>query len=318
MSVSVMEEAVDQFLDTLSQERSFSENTISAYRNDLAQFRRFAIAPESDEHLAAVSDWSELDDRHLISFLLHLKEREYAASTVARKTAAVKSFSSWLHRTGVTSHDIGKKLTSPRVEKCIPRSITPEEVHRLLEEPVRLTPERPESQRDCAMLEVLYATGLRVTELVSIDHSDVDLDADAIQCRGKNGRTREVTLTLRAHNALETYLNGARGVLAAPDSDPLFVNHRGGRLTRQGFWLILKGYAERIGIDGITPHTLRHSFATHAVRHGADLKQVQQLLGHVSISTTQIYRQLADANPEAAAALVAAENTAQDDPAGSE
>lgn len=311
--MSVMEGSVDQFLDTLSQERAFSENTISAYRNDLAQFRRFAMTPEAEEHLPALSDWSELDERHLVGFLLYLKEREYAASTVARKTAAVKSFSSWLHRTGVTTQDNGKNLSSPRVEKYVPKAITPEEVHRLLEAPIRDTPERPESRRDCAMLEVLYATGLRVTELVSLDHGDVDLEKDTIQCHGKNGRGREVMLTLRAHNALETYLNGARSALAEPDTQPLFVNHRGGRLTRQGFWLILKGYAERIGIDGITPHTLRHSFATHAVRHGADLKQVQQLLGHVSISTTQVYRQLADTNPEAAAALVAAENAAAAD-----
>jgi integrase/recombinase XerD len=157
--------------------------------------------------------------------------------------------------------------------------------------------ETPEALRDRAMLEVLYATGMRVSELVSLDLEDIDPVAGSIRCQGKAGRSRVVPLGQRAVEATQLYLQKAREQIARAETKPLFVNHRGGRLTRQGFWLILKSYAEKAGIEGITPHTLRHSFATHALKKGAELRDVQQLLGHVSISTTQVYRQLANARP---------------------
>jgi integrase/recombinase XerD len=188
------------------------------------------------------------------------------------------------------------------VDKYLPKAISRVDVERLLAEPLRQTPERPESLRDHAMLAVLYATGMRVSELVALDRTDIDAERGAIRCQGKSGRqvtgetrtdgSRVVPLEPRALEAPRLYLEKARHLIAGADAQPLFVNHRGGRLTRQGFWLILKSYARAAGIDDITPHTLRHSFATHALSKGAELKDVQHLLGHASISTTQVYRQL--------------------------
>ena len=152
----------------------------------------------------------------------------------------------------------------------------------------------PESLRDLAMLETLYSSGMRVSELVALDVDDVDLDRMEVRCPGKGGRTRVVPLRKRACESLSSYIAEGRDGFAKSDQPALFVNHRGGRLTRQGFWLILKSYADQAGIADITPHTLRHSFAAHALKNGADLRDVQQLLGHVSISTTQVYRRMAE------------------------
>ncbi len=140
------------------------------------------------------------------------------------------------------------------------------------------------------MIETLYASGMRVSELVALDIDDIDFDINQVACPGKAGRRRQVPLRAQAIEAIDDYLKNGRPSLADPDETALFVNHRGSRLTRQGFWLILKAYAEEAQIENITPHTLRHSFATHALRDGAELRDVQQLLGHVSISTTQVYR----------------------------
>lgn len=289
-----MEDYVEQFLSALETERGFSLNTISAYRNDLHQFNDYLAAPTEADQLERVGDWKELTSSHVGGYLLHLRERSYAASTIARKTAALKSFCSFLHRQGVTTTDFGAALSSPKVDRYVPRSISHDEIDQLLAQPLKEKSTKPEALRDWAMLEVLYATGMRVSELVSLDVIDVDMTQGQAQCQGKAGRGRTVPLSQRSILAVATYLSDARPRMTEQDATPLFVNHRGSRLTRQGFWLILKAYALRAGIDDITPHTLRHSFATHAVRDGADLRDVQQLLGHVSIATTQIYRQLAD------------------------
>jgi integrase/recombinase XerD len=213
---------------------------------------------------------------------------------VARKTAAIKSFCAFLQRERIVTHDLGARVSSPRVDKYVPRAITPDEINRLLEQPtLGAQSARPENIRDRAMLEVLYWSGMRVSELVALDPSDLDLSSGTVRCAGKAGRSRILPLSARAIDAVQGYLADSRPRLAHEEDGPLFVNHRGGRLTRQGFWLILKSYAQKAAIDDITPHTLRHSFATHALSHGAELRDVQQLLGHVSISTTQIYRQLA-------------------------
>jgi integrase/recombinase XerD len=172
--------------------------------------------------------------------------------------------------------------------------MTLEEIERLLAEPSREGEgNRPEAVRDSAMLEVLYSTGMRVSELVSLNLADVNLETKSVRCSGKAGRGRHVPLRENAVAAVERYLDVARPAISLGDEQALFLNHRGSRLTRQGFWLILKSYAERAKIDDITPHTLRHSFATHALKDGYGLRDVQQMLGHVSISTTQVYRRLA-------------------------
>jgi integrase/recombinase XerD len=288
-----MEEMVEQFLAALQAERGFSVNTIAAYRNDLQQFIAYLGAPPEDDHVSAVTFWSDLADSHLNAFLLQLRTRDYAASTVARKTAALKSFCTFLRKQGVMGESIGHNLSSPKVDKYVPKAIDHDQVLRLLEQPVRENPNRPESMRDKAMLEVLYGTGMRVSELVALDVDDANVERREIRCQGKAGRSRTVPLTPRAIEAVTAYCAEARSRLVRDDTKSLFVNHRGGRLTRQGFWLILKSYAERVGIDSITPHTLRHSYAIHALRNGAELRDIQQRLGHVSIATTQVYRELA-------------------------
>ena len=292
-----MEETIDRFLNALQAERGFSPNTIAAYRNDLAQFVAWLRQPPAEDQLDPIDDWRALDDVRLNTYLLHLRGRDYASSTVARKTAAIKSFCAYLQRQGMIPADLGAKMASPRVDKYMPKAISQDEVARLLAQPcVDGADAKPESLRDRAMLEMLYATGMRVSELVALDLDDVDVRTGNVQCTGKARRVRALPLFGSALAATRRYLDSARAHLVRSNETAFFVNHRGGRLTRQGFWLILKSYAQQAGIDEITPHTLRHSFAAHALDHGADLRDVQQLLGHVSISTTQVYRQLARAS----------------------
>lgn len=289
-----MEEQVDAFLSSLQAERQFSPNTIAAYRNDLQQFIGYLGAPPVEDQVSPVTSWSDLTDEHLGAYMLHLRSRSYAPSTVARKTAALKSFSSHLRKEGTVGQDVGAKLSSPKVDKFMPKAMSRDDVARLLEQPTIVSPDRPESIRDRAMLSILYSTGMRVSELVALDLKDLDVAEGNVQCQGKAGRTRVVPVSPQAMHAVTEYLERARGSLTDTESTSLFVNHRGGRLTRQGFWLILKSYAQRAGIDDITPHTLRHSFAAHALGQGAELADIQKQLGHVSISTTQVYRQLAN------------------------
>lgn len=289
-----MQDSVDRFLLVLESERGFSGNTISAYRNDLIQFIGYLQQPPAQDHQTAVAQWTELTDQHLQVYLLYLRERDYAASTVARKTAAIKSFCHFLMNEGIMRADPAANMTSPKVDKYVPRAMSPDEVDRLLAEPKRVADaNRPEAIRDHAMLETLYSTGMRVSELVALDVDDADLENGRVRASGKAGRSRYVPLRPTAIAAIARYLELGRPTIALGDDRALFLNHRGNRLTRQGFWLILKSYAERAGVQDITPHTLRHSFATHALKHGVGLRDVQHMLGHVSISTTQVYRRLA-------------------------
>jgi integrase/recombinase XerD len=286
---------VEAFLDHLERERAFSENTIAAYRNDLNQLVRFLAAPPASLGLAPVVDVAELRDDHLYAFADHLTKRDYASSTVARKMAALKSFASYLHRSEATPELLGRELVVPRVKKARPHAISTAEVELLLQAPLRQQPARPEQVRDLAMLELLYASGLRVSELVSLDLGDLDIDGMTMVLRGKRGAHRTVPLPRRCLKSLQSWLGDPRGAIANRGESAVFVNHRGNRLTRQGFWLILKAYANRVGIASITPHTLRHSFAAHAMERGMELKELQQRLGHVSSVTTQVYQQLTEA-----------------------
>ena len=310
-----MHQDVERFLRVLEAERGFSVNTIFAYRNDLTQFLNFlgndsagesGSEPSEDAGLGPASaaprmspqvqNWNQLTDQDLISYMLFLRSRKYASSTVARKMAAIKSFFNFLIGEGQLRGDPGARMTAPRVDKYTPRSISPSEVERLLQQPAKeggSTARRPEAARDRAMLETLYATGMRVSELVSLDCEDVNLLERRMRCAGHTARERLLPLRESAIEAIDHYLGQARPLLVLREESALFLNHRGNRLTRQGFWLILKSYASKADIADITPHTLRHTFATHALGRGADLREVQQLLGHVSISTTQVYRRMA-------------------------
>lgn len=285
-----MRQEVQSFLNHLSIEKGFSQNTTDAYRNDLLQLANFV------EELAMVQgfepQWSAIDRNLLISYILDLKERNYAPATVARKVAAIKSFFDFLVADGALKSDPTENLSSPKVGKSLPKPLSAAEVEALLEEPAKLS--SLEAKRDKAMLELLYAGGMRVSELVSMNMSHLNLGAGFVRCFGKGSKERIIPIHERAIQALEEYLAKARLLLLRNrGEEALFLNRRGERLTRQGFWLILKAYAKAAGIrKEVTPHTLRHSFATHMLSGGADLRAVQELLGHASISSTQIYTHL--------------------------
>jgi len=226
----------------------------------------------------------------IIAYILHLKEREYAASTVARKVAATKSFFHFLVTEELIGDDPTATLDSPKVKKQLPKAISVEDVELLLTEPAKHS--TPKALRDRAMLELMYATGMRATELVELDIDDVNLPSSCVRVIGKGDKERIIPIHSRAVKAIETYLRKGRlQLLKDPDEKALFLNPRGQRLTRQGLWLIIKYYVEQVGLDhNITPHTLRHSFATHMLEsREATLVDVQQFLGHANISTTQIY-----------------------------
>ncbi len=286
-----MLDRVENFLNYLSVERGAAKNTIDAYRNDLGALARFA--EQRGEGTTLVT---EIDRDLLHAFLADLNQRQYATSTVARKVAAVKSFCAYLLDAGDITSNPTAQIDSPRPPKAIPRPMTTSEVDALLQAP--LERETVESVRDAAMFELMYATGMRVTELVSLDLDSLHLDDSSayVRCLGKGGKERTIPVHANATRALDRYLSTARPALVKKRKQPaLFVNRRSDRLTRQGFWLLLKNYGKAAGIKShITPHTLRHSFATHLLRGGASIRDVQELLGHANVSTTQVYTQLAD------------------------
>jgi integrase/recombinase XerD len=283
-----MKDSVERFLAALQAEKGFSANTVSAYRNDLTQFVGFLL---DQLH---VSSWAEVSSSHLTTYMLILREREYATSTIARKTAAIKSFFAFMVDSGALRFDPSEAVASPRVEKYTPKAMSVQQIQALLAEPGK-RPTSADAVRDQAMLWVLYSTGMRVSELVSLDLDDIDIEARAILCTGKQGRTRTIPLVDPARETLVAYLDGGRDSIArGSDESALFLDHRGNRLTRQGFWLILKKYADDAGVSDVTPHTLRHSFATHQLTQGRDLGDVQRILGHVSIATTQVYQRVAN------------------------
>jgi integrase/recombinase XerD len=286
-----MKERVQDFLIFLETDKGYSDNTVAAYRNDLGQFVRYLETLNEDQ----VSSWSDVTKPVILSYTKHIREeREYTSSTVARKVAAIKSFFHYLVANGLVKDDPTATLDSPKVKKRLPRAISREDVQRLLAEPTKST--SPKAQRDHAILELLYATGMRVTELVSLNVEDLNLASGSVSVGGSkkerdNSKERVVPISARAMQALESYTQRGRlQLLRDPDEKALFLNHRGQRLTRQGLWLIIKRYVEDVGIPGdVTPHTLRHSFATHKLDRGASLQDIQKLLGHANISTTQVY-----------------------------
>ncbi|HEX2922820.1 MAG TPA: site-specific tyrosine recombinase/integron integrase [Chloroflexota bacterium] len=297
-----MKQQVNAFLGYLAAERGLAANTLAAYNNDLNQFAEYLSSRDQTGLELSGSAGSRQDDQgplpdmgrdSVMGFFLHLREKGYTPSTIARKTAAIKSFFHFLASKGYVSEDPTASIDSPRISKSLPRAASVEEIDELLEAPTKVA--SPEAMRDKAMFELLYATGMRVTELVSLNLGDVDIAQGSVQCAGrsagKGARLRVIPVHATAIKAVHDYLDNARPMLVREgDEMALFVNHRGDRLTRQGFWLILKQWAKEAGITTqITPHTLRHSFALHMLRNGVDLRAVQQLLGHAHISTTQIY-----------------------------
>lgn len=275
-----MEEAIERFISALSAQRNSSLNTCGAYRTDLRQLADFVA-----QH--GITSWAEVTPEYISDFVADLRARQYAVTSVARKLAAIKSFFHYLIGSGMLASDPAELLDAPRVQKYLPSVLSMEQVQCLFEV---VQAETPSGQRDLAMLHCLRATGMRVTELVTCDVGQLDLARGHIRCRGRNHRDRMLPLSLEAQRALAAYVEDGRRVLRhRPEEKALFLNHHGQRLTRQGFWLILKNYARMAGIEGITPHALRHSFALDMLSRGMDLRSVQELLGHANISTTQIY-----------------------------
>jgi integrase/recombinase XerD len=280
-----VKEDVKKFLKYLEVEKGFSRNTLEAYENDLNQ-----LAGSLEE--SGITSWEDFNRQTLLSYLTNLKERRYAATTVARKVAAIKSFFGFLVAEGQVKENPTREVPSPRVGKSLPKPISITQARQLLEETEKR--DTPEAKRDKAMLHLLYASGMRVSELVSLNLNDIDTEGGYVRCFGKGGKERLIPIHSQAVTALKDYISQGRPRLkAGVGEEALFLNRRGERLTRQGLWQILKGHAKsaNLGVE-ITPHTLRHSFATHMLSGGADLRSVQELLGHANISTTQVYTHL--------------------------
>lgn len=276
---------IDEFCDALWLEDGLARNTLDSYRRDLVQFRDWLSAQQSKALLAA----SHAD---LLGFLAHKVRRRAKASTTSRELSTLKRFYRYALRQGKITADPTLKIDAPKLPRALPKSLTEADVENLLAAP-RI--EAPLGLRDKTMLETLYASGLRVTELVTLKLPQVSQDMGVVRVMGKGSKERLVPLGEEALAWIRRYLREARpALLSGKASDDLFVTARGGAMTRQAFWHLLKRYAVQAGLNKlISPHTLRHAFATHLLNHGADLRVVQLLLGHSDISTTQIYTHVA-------------------------
>ncbi len=285
-----MKEEINSFLNYLTVEKGFSDNTLDAYRNDLQQLASFAGEEAAKQGL--IPSWENFSRQVMLAYMLNLKERNYAATTIARKVAATRSFFSFLKSESIVKIDPTENMSSPSVGKSLPKPITISQVRQLLEQPAKSN--TLEARRDKAMLELLYASGMRISELVGLNLGDVNTAEGYVRCFGKGNKERIVPIYEQAARLVKEYTEETRPKLAhKKDGVALFLNPRGDRLTRQGFWQKLKEYAKSAGLDAkISPHTLRHSFATHMLSGGADLRAVQELLGHANISTTQVYTHL--------------------------
>lgn len=291
-----MEEQLSNFLDHLQAEYKYSANTTAAYKNDLSQFILFLQNGRFSAHA-----WEDVSPEIVEAYVNHLQTQDYASSSVARKVAAVKSFFNYLFARGDIKENPTTGIDSPKVKKRLPKTLSAEDIERLLDAPRQKN--TPKHLRDTALLTILYNTGMRVTEVVSLRLSDVDLEQKVLHCEGKDESARELPLDAETEASIADYLeNGRQYLVKNKDEDALFLNHRGQQLTRQGLWLIIKAYAKKVKLSGeVTPHTLRHSFAAHKLESGSNLQEVQRLLGHANISTTQIYTQLTEDTEKIAA-----------------
>ncbi|MCP2619590.1 site-specific tyrosine recombinase XerD, partial [Candidatus Aminicenantes bacterium AC-335-K20] len=268
---------IKSFLDYLSIEKGLSSNTIQSYRRDLEKLKLFLEKKCSIEKATG---------KDISNFIQHLGKLNLSSRSIARCLSAIKNFYKFLILEGIIEVNPTLNISSPKIWFTLPRYLTFDEVEKLLSSP----DESSEiGLRDKAILETMYATGLRVSELISLKLSDLNLELGYIKCVGKGGKERIIPLGKIANQKIRDYLKSSRNkLLKNEDSEFLFVNYRGKKLTRQGLWKIIKGYAMQIGLKSkITPHTLRHSFATHLLEKGADLRSVQLMLGHSQITTTQ-------------------------------
>ncbi len=278
-----MEEYISDFADYLKNSKNASENTIVSYERDLRCFNHYMDT-------TGVSKIARINKTNMMSFIYNLQKCDKAAATISRNIASLRAYFQFLLKKGIVEENPAASLDVPKVEKKFPEILSLDKVELLLDQPSR---KDPKGIRDKAMLELLYATGIRVTELITLKTSDISLSLEYIKCCGKD-RTRIIPLGSKAVDALDDYMNQVRfAMIREPKEEMLFVNCNGMPMTRQGFWKIIKSYAKKAGIqEDITPHMLRHSFAVHLIENGADLQSVQEMLGHSDISTTQIYAKI--------------------------
>ena len=279
-----MEEDIKAFLGYLAKEKKYSPNTVAAYRGDLNQLAAYAKAgnPKKDADPPSV----ELSAELLSSYIRNLGERKYVPSTLARKIATAKSFLKFMVDSGRLKDELASRLASPHVTKALPKLLSVSEVRRLLAEPAKLS--TTEAKRDRAMLELLYATGLRASELMALNVDDIDLKAGSVRCSGRNSKVRVVPIDRYIIKVIKEYIDVIRlELLSNENESALFLNRRGERLTRQGFWQIVQGHANKAGLGTkVTPRALRHSFASLLEREGVHPHVLQRLARHSDIQTT--------------------------------
>ena len=280
-----MQKQIKNFLNFIENDKKVSQNTLQSYKRDILQYESYVEENKIN--------FLKVDEEIIKDYLKHMNEIGKKSSTISRSLASIRSFYQYLLRIKKVKRDPTEGIQSPKIEKRIPSVLTSQEVELLLEQPKNVD---LKGIRDKAMLEFAYATGMRVTEIISLNIYDVNLEEGFVTCKGKE-RTRNIPLGSLSLKALKDYIENSRNILIKDDNvTALFVNTNGQRLTRQGFWKIVKYYKEQAHITKeITPHILRHSFATHLLQNGADLKAIQTMLGHSDISSTQIYMQFQDA-----------------------
>ena len=279
-----MEKQVKLFLDFLKNDKKLSDNTLQSYRRDIEQYEKY-VSDNRINYLKATEDT-------ILEYMEYLREENKKESTISRSLASIRSFYQYLIRVKKIKKDPTMTIESPKINKRVPNILTSKEVELLLDQPKDVD---LKGTRDKAMLEFAYATGMRVTEMISLDIDDVKIEEGYVVCRNRS-KSRNIPLGSMSLKALKEYIEDARPYLIRDENEEaLFVNVNGTRLTRQGFWKIVKYYKEQAHIEKeITPHVLRHSFATHLLQNGADLKAIQTMLGHSDISSTQVYMQFQD------------------------
>jgi len=278
--IRFMEQAIDQFIAYLHNVKNTSNNTELSYRRDLKKVVNYLNAN-------GLTDWVDVKEDDLKKYIESLNNQNFKAATISRNIASIKALFHFLFSEGKIKKDISENLKAPKIEKKMPEILTTDEINRLLDQP---SGDSPKEIRDKAMLELLYATGIRVTELITLKVVEVNLPMSFIVCKDAH-KERVIPFGKAAKNAIVRYLAESRDIMIEdPNCETLFANCSGAPMSRQGFWKLIKYYAKKAGITSdITPHTLRHSFAAHLVENGADLRSVQEMLGHSDISTTQIY-----------------------------
>lgn len=275
-----MEDLIKKFLDYLKEEKKLSKNTLESYKRDIKNY----VVYLNSKEMTILNSNKEIVNGYIES----LEHENKLPSTISRNIASLRSFYKYLYNDKLVIDNPTKDIEAPKIEKKSPTILSNEQVELLLEQP---KPVDLKGTRDKAMLELVYATGVRVTELINLNLSDVDFKSGYIKCTGLHNKERIIPIGNMALKALNEYVQNARGnMLNTPDNSSLFVNVNGNRLTRQGFWKIIKYYQEQANISvDITPHTLRHSFAVHLLENGADINVIQEMLGHVEKSSTQVY-----------------------------